>query len=47
MAMNAATSDSPATRPEAMGTANVSHFFRLNFCQANTITAPMANDSAF
>ena len=28
MAINAATSDSPATKPDAMGTANVSDFFR-------------------
>jgi hypothetical protein len=47
MAMKDATSDSPATRPDAIGMANVSEFFRFYFCQRLTITAPMRNEKVF
>jgi hypothetical protein len=46
MAIKAATRDSPATRPEAIGTLNNSWFFSLNFAHAHEIVAPMVKANA-
>ena len=45
--MNAATSDSPATRPEATGIVYVSEFFRFHFCQPVRISAQIKNENEF
>src|SRR3954471_7116573 len=47
MAMKAATRDSPATKPEAMGMVKVSALRGRVLSQAQAITAPLANASEF
>src|SRR5437667_1022405 len=47
MATNAAINDSPAMKPYATGTENVSALERFTFVQSQTMVAPMANDNEF
>src|SRR5579864_4948729 len=47
MAIRAATSDSPAIKPEAVGTLYISAFERLILLQTATTTAPSANEKLF
>ena len=47
IAITAAMSDSPATKPDAMGMLNVSALRGLNFAQANAIKAPIEKERLF
>src|SRR5437762_959735 len=47
METNATINDSPAMKPDATGTENVSTLGRCNLVHSQTMVAPMANDSEF